>query len=64
MTVDEIGATFVRLGLSIGQHIPGYVDSYYGPDDIAQAIESEGKTPLTDLEALAGRLAAEATETL
>lgn len=59
MAVDEIGARFVRLGLCIGQHFPGYVDSYYGPDDIAQAIQGEGKASLTDLEALADRLAKE-----
>ncbi|HEY5112525.1 MAG TPA: hypothetical protein VIJ45_00250 [Coriobacteriia bacterium] len=57
MTTDEIGAAFVRLGLGIGQHLPGYVDAYYGPAEIARAIEDEGKASLTDLEAAAGRLA-------
>jgi hypothetical protein len=59
MAVDEIGTAFVRLGLSIGRHVPGYVDSYYGPDAIAQAVEAEGEVPLPRLEALADRLAAE-----
>jgi hypothetical protein len=59
MTVDGIGAAFVRLGLRIGRHLPGYVDSYYGPDDIARAIESEDKRSPADLEAPADRLAGE-----
>jgi hypothetical protein len=59
VTVDEIGATFVRLVLGIDRHFPGYVDSYYGPDDIAQAVQGEGETSLADLEALADRLAGE-----
>jgi hypothetical protein len=57
MPVDEIGLTFVRLGLSLGKHFPGYVDAYYGPGEIAQAVNDEPKTSLSDLEALANGLA-------
>jgi hypothetical protein len=57
MTGDDFGTAFVRLGLSIGQHFTGYVDAYYGPDEIAQEISAGGKTSLIDLEGLADRLA-------
>ena len=41
MVSDEVGVTFVRLGLAIGRHLPGYVDTYFGPADIAQKVEAE-----------------------
>jgi hypothetical protein len=57
MSAQDLGAGFIRLGLSIDQHFPGYVDAYFGPDTIAQSVRDEGKVPLTALEALADQLA-------
>ncbi len=45
-------AAYVRLGLLINQHFPGYVDGYFGPAELRTAVEAEGKLPLEDLEAL------------
>lgn len=56
MPGDDVGTAFVRLGLSIDQHFTGYVDAYYGPDEIAQEISAGGKTSLVDLAGLADRL--------
>ena len=57
MNAEEIGLTFVRLGLSIDKHFPGYIDSYYGPDEIARAINDKPVASLIDLKALADELA-------
>jgi hypothetical protein len=32
---------FIELGLRLGKHADGLIDAYWGPEDIAQAIESE-----------------------
>jgi hypothetical protein len=37
--------------------MPGYVDAYYGPAEIRQAIKDRGKTPLPALEKAASELA-------
>jgi len=58
MAVDDIGAAFVRLGLSIGRHIPGYVDSYFGPAGLANEVNTGDLPPLDVLEAAADELAA------
>lgn len=37
----EIADRYLELGLRLGRHIDGLVDSYYGPSDIAAAIAAE-----------------------
>ena len=32
---------YLRLCLRIGRHIEGFVDAYYGPDDLRRAVEAE-----------------------
>jgi hypothetical protein len=32
--LDELGRQMVRLGLTIGQYDPAFVDAYYGPDSL------------------------------
>jgi len=46
-------SVFVELALSIDQYFPGYVDAYYGPDEIPQALGRNGKIPLKELEQIA-----------
>jgi len=53
----EPGEEFVRLALAIEQHMPGYVDSYFGPDDWMTQARQAGKIPLPDLTEKADRLA-------
>jgi hypothetical protein len=48
---------FVRIGLSIGAHFPGYVDAYFGPPSIAQSVANEGAPSLGELQALVRDLA-------
>jgi len=38
--LDEIAASYLRLTLEIGTHEPGYIDAYYGPDELQKAAEA------------------------
>jgi hypothetical protein len=53
----ENARVFVELALSIDQHFPGYVDAYYGPQEISEELERREKTPLNELERIASDLA-------
>ena len=59
--LDPIAEAYVHLTLEIGEHEPGYVDAYYGPDEWARQAKSSPR-PLPELravtEALLQRLAA------
>lgn len=57
MSIWEGAQDFVELALSIDSYMPGYVDAYYGPSEMQQAIKDRGKTPLPALERTAGELA-------
>ena len=48
MTISD---QYLELGLRLGRHVDGLVDSYYGPDEISARIDAE---PLRDSGALAG----------
>jgi ElaB/YqjD/DUF883 family membrane-anchored ribosome-binding protein len=39
----------VELALSIDKHLPGYVDAYFGPEEIREHVDAEGKAPLEEL---------------
>jgi hypothetical protein len=40
---------YLWLGLRLGRHVEGVVDAYYGPPELAAAVEAE---PLVDPRAL------------
>jgi hypothetical protein len=40
---------FVRLALAINEHLPGYIDSYFGPEDWSQEAKRAGKLALPEL---------------
>ena len=40
---------FVRLALAVNEHLPGYVDSYFGPAEWQQEAKQAGKLPLPEL---------------
>jgi len=40
---------FVRLALAINEHLPGYVDAYFGPSQWDQEASQTGKLPLPAL---------------
>lgn len=50
---------YLELGLRIGRHIEGFVDAYYGPEQIAARVEQEPILTPTDLVAVAGALLAD-----
>ena len=46
---QQIGEEYVRLALAINEHKPGYIDSYFGPANWAQAAKDAGKVHLSEL---------------
>ncbi len=55
-TTDAIGASYVRLALSIEQHLPGYIDAYFGPPEWKDEVAAAGKHSLDSLAAQAAEL--------
>ena len=57
---DPIAAEYLLLGLRLDQHIPGLVDSYYGPADLKAQADLEQRRPparlLEDVAALVERV--------
>ncbi len=50
---------FVELALALEQHIPGYLDSYFGPPEWKEASVARGPQPIDDLARQAEALAAD-----
>lgn len=61
MTNDDqqFGEEYVKIALAINEHLPGYVDSYTGPDEWMQEAKRAGKMPIADLAKKADQLAGE-----
>ena len=63
---DPIARDYLLLALRLDQHVPGTVDGYFGPADLAAQVTSEAlRTPARlaqDAAELRARLAAEARE--
>ena len=38
---DSVVERYLRLGLQLGRHVDGLVDAYYGPPDLAVAVDAE-----------------------
>jgi hypothetical protein len=55
MTIPQ---RFVDLALALDQHIPGYVDAYFGPPELKEQILSGEPRPITELMRGATELAA------
>jgi hypothetical protein len=53
----HLGEVFAKLALAVDQHLPGYVDSYFGPDEWMTQAKQDGKLPLLDLTEKVDRLA-------
>jgi hypothetical protein len=56
MTGWKDAREYVRLALEIDQHLPGFVDAYFGPQEIAGQVRQAGRLPLAELKARAGLL--------
>ena len=46
---QQLGEEYVRLALAINEHLPGYVDSYFGPIEWTQEANQAGKLPIPTL---------------
>jgi hypothetical protein len=44
-TIPPVTEDYIRLGLRLGRHVDGLVDSYYGPAELQQDVDAE---PLRD----------------
>lgn len=53
MHKTDAPTAYVRLGLLIDRHFPGYVDGYFGPPEIKAECEAGEKPILEELKALA-----------
>lgn len=40
-TIDKLARDYLALQLAIGEKDPGYVDAYYGPEDLAEKAKAE-----------------------
>ena len=47
--IDAVASDYVRLVLAAGRHDPNYVDAYYGPKEIREAVERGAAVPLPEL---------------
>jgi hypothetical protein len=54
--MSEVAPRYVELGLRLGRHVEGLVDSYFGPAEIKQRVEAEDLRPPADLARDAGSL--------
>ena len=45
----DLGEQFVRLALAIDEHLPGYVDAYFGPEEWKVQAKQAGKLLLSEL---------------
>lgn len=53
---------YIRLALALEEYLPGYVDSYFGPDEWKTQAKQAGKLPLGNLTERAARLANDISE--
>jgi hypothetical protein len=49
---------YILLGLRLGKHVDGFVDSYFGPPELAAEVEPEAPAPPADLAGEAAALIA------
>jgi len=59
---ERLDQEFVRLALAVNEHLPGYVDSYFGPVEWSRAAQQAGKLPLSDLTRRVDQLAANVSQ--
>ena len=56
-TPETIAERYVKLGLALEAHLPGYVDAYYGPAAWRAEVEAAGARPVAELAIEADALA-------
>jgi hypothetical protein len=60
--MDEIALRYLLLALRLGRHVPRFVESYFGPAELAEAVDAELLTPLAELHDESMQLAGMAAE--
>lgn len=60
--MDDVALRYLLLGLRLGRHVPGFVASYSGPDELSEAVDGEPLTPPAELHNEAMQLAGIAAE--
>jgi hypothetical protein len=60
--MDEIALRYLLLGLRLERQVPGFVDSYHGPPELAEAVDGEPLTPPAELHDESMQLAGMAAE--
>ena len=61
-TEQRLDEEFVRLALAVNEHLPGHIDSYFGPAEWSRAAQQAGKLPLSELTQRVDQLAREVSE--
>ncbi len=56
---DSVAERYVRLGLQVGRHVDGIVDSYFGPPELSAAVDAEEPVAPRELVSTAEALLAE-----
>lgn len=59
---ESVAERYVRLGLQVGRHVDGIVDAYFGPAELAAAVEAAPSVEPQALVAAADALLAELTD--
>jgi hypothetical protein len=58
--IGSVAERYLRLGLQVGRHVDGIVDAYFGPPELAAAVEAaapiDPRTLVADAEALLDEL--------
>ncbi|HKI54691.1 MAG TPA: hypothetical protein VJ987_11245 [Anaerolineales bacterium] len=57
--IGQLSEDYLRLALAIDEHLPGYVDSYFGPDELKTQTKKDGKLPLQNLTERTDQLASD-----
>jgi hypothetical protein len=60
---ERLDQEFVSLALAVNEHLPGYIDSYFGPEERINEAKQAGKLPLRELTARVARLAMNISQT-
>ena len=47
--MDDVALRYLLLGLRLGRHVPRFVHSYTGPEQLAEAVSGEPLTPPAEL---------------
>ncbi len=63
LSADELVVEYLQLGLALGRHVDGFVDAYYGPEDLALRAASGAPVDPAKLAGRARRLLSEVHST-